>query len=82
MNKIIIGIDGMACGSCEAHVNDIIRRHFEIKKVTSSHIKNETIIICEKNIEESELKAVIELTGYRVISYKVEEAKKILFFYR
>lgn len=47
MKKITLKIDGMMCGMCESHVNDCIRRSFNVKKVKSSHIKNETVIITE-----------------------------------
>ena len=43
MNKYVLGIDGMGCGSCEAHVKDVIRRNFQYKKVIASHIKNQLI---------------------------------------
>ena len=38
MLKITLGIDGMQCSMCEAHINDTIRRS-PVKKVTSSHSK-------------------------------------------
>lgn len=82
MLKIILGIDGMGCGACEAHVNDVIRRNFKIKKVKSSHIKNETIIITPINISEQELHTVLDPTGYRVTSYQQVEAKKTLFSWK
>ena len=39
MYKITLDVDGMACGMCEAHVNDAVRKAFQVKKVTSSHMK-------------------------------------------
>lgn len=39
MYKITLDVDGMACGMCEAHVNDAVRKAFQVKKVTSSHSK-------------------------------------------
>ena len=39
MEKVILKIDGMICSMCESHINDVIRRNFDIKKVTSSHSK-------------------------------------------
>ena len=39
MVKITLEVEGMACGMCEAHVNDVIRKVFPVKKVTSSHTK-------------------------------------------
>jgi copper chaperone CopZ len=32
MIKTTIGIDGMMCGMCESHINDVIRREFKVKK--------------------------------------------------
>ena len=39
MVKITVGIDGMACGMCEVHINEAVRNAFPVKKVTSSHTK-------------------------------------------
>ena len=39
MIKTLVGIDGMMCDMCEAHMNDLFRNHFDIKKVKSSHKK-------------------------------------------
>ena len=37
MYKTTAKIDGMACGMCEAHVNETVRKAFAVEKVTSSH---------------------------------------------
>ena len=42
MTKTTLKIDGMMCGMCESHMNDAIRKAFNVKKVTSSHSKGET----------------------------------------
>lgn len=79
MIKTTVGIDGMACGMCETHVNDEIRKAFRVKKVTSSAGKGETVILAEEAIGEDELRKVLDPTGYRVISVSsevVEEKKK------
>ena len=39
MFETIIKVDGMACGMCEAHVNDAVRNAMRVKKVSSSHTK-------------------------------------------
>ena len=59
-------IYGMGCGMCEAHINDVIRRNFDVKKVKSSHIKNETIIKTLVELDENKIKEVIEPTGYEL----------------
>lgn len=80
MKKTVVKIEGMMCGMCEAHVNDVIRRNFKVKKVKSSHVKNEAVIISEGYIDENTLKSALLETGYKVLG--VEESdyvKKGLF---
>ena len=76
MTKITLKIDGMACGMCESHINDTVRKNFNVKKVTSSHSKGETVIIAEENIPESALKAAIDPTGYKMVGYAAEPYEK------
>ena len=76
MEKITVKIDGMMCGMCESHVNDAIRKSFDIKKVSSSHSKKKTEIISEEAIDEDKLRAVIDETGYTVLSVDSEPYKK------
>ena len=73
MKKITLGIDGMMCGMCESHINDCVRSHFKVKKVTSSKGKKETVILAEEPISEADLHAAIDPTGYTVTSYRIEE---------
>ena len=76
MIKTTVGIDGMMCGMCESHVNDVIRKSFDVKKVSSSHSKKKTEIISEEAIDEDKLRAVIDETGYTVLSVDSEPYKK------
>ena len=66
MFKITVDVDGMQCGMCENHVNEAVRGAFPVKKVSSSHSKKQTVIITEQDIDEQELKAVIDGTGYEI----------------
>lgn len=68
MIKITVEIDGMACGMCEAHINEAVRNAFPVKKVTSSRTKKETVILAEREIPEPELRKVIAEAGYDVMS--------------
>ena len=80
MFQITLKIDGMACGMCESHINDTIRRNFAVKKVTSSHRKGETEIIAETPPDEEALKKAIGEIGYTVVSVCTEPyVKKGLF---
>lgn len=64
MQQITVEVNGMACGMCEAHVNDAIRAAFSVKKVSSSRGKNQTVILCEEDLDEETLKTVIRESGY------------------
>lgn len=76
MLKITVKVDGIACGMCESHVNDAVRRTFPVKKVTSSHSKGETVIIAEQAIDEAALRSAIGATGYTVVSVASEPYEK------
>lgn len=80
MVKIILKVKGMACGMCESHINDTVRRQFHVKKVSSSHVKGKTEIIAETPLDEEKLKKAIGETGYEVLSVETEPyVKKGLF---
>lgn len=79
--KYTLKINGMACGMCEAHINDVVRKNFTVKKVSSSHLKKQTIILTTQEIEEELIKDKINQTGYTVEDIKKEtiEEKKGFF---
>ena len=72
MVKVELKIDGMACGMCEAHVNDALRNHFTVKKLKSSYKKGKTEFLAETAPTEAELHEVLDPTGYRLVEYKIE----------
>ena len=67
MYNYILKIDGMSCSMCEAHANDAIRNNFDVKKVKSSHKKNETLIVSNNKLDEEKLKDVLHKIGYEVL---------------
>lgn len=80
MIKTTVKISGMACGMCEAHVCDVIRRSFKVKKVTASHLKKEAVILTENALSDEEIKKALDPTGYRVLFVSSEKyVKKGLF---
>lgn len=73
MRRMVLKIDGMMCGMCESHINDCIRSHFAVKKVSSSHAKGETVILAPQDIDRAQLQAAIAATGYQLQSVTSEE---------
>ncbi len=81
MVKTVLKIDGMMCGMCESHMNELIRKNFEVKKVTSSAKKGETVVISEKEIDIPQAKKEIKDIGYELLSYETEPYEKKGFFH-
>ena len=76
MIETIVKVDGMMCGMCEGHINDAIRSHFQVKKVSSSHSKGQTVIRSQEPLDREQLIRVINDTGYKaldVVSRPVEK---------
>ena len=66
-NKTIVKVDGMMCGMCESHVNEAVRKAFpEVKRVSSSQAKAQTVIHSEQPLDEQKLRDAINATGYEV----------------
>jgi copper chaperone CopZ len=76
MIQTTIGIDGMMCEMCEAHINDAIRNAFSVKKVTSSRTRGEAIILSETPPNAEKLKQIITSAGYTFVSASSENAEK------
>ena len=74
MVKVNLTIDGMACGMCEAHINDVIRANCKPSKLKSSFKKGTSEFLCEDDEVPSEetLRAAIDATGYKLTGYTAE----------
>ena len=62
MIETIVQVDGMMCGMCESHINDAVRSHFQVKKVSSSHTKGQTVIQSQEPLDREQLVRVINDT--------------------
>ncbi len=77
MFKTTLGVEGMSCGMCEAHVNDAVRKAFPAaKKISSSRRKKLTEVISEVEPDADALRRAIDATGYRVTGCRVEPFEK------
>ena len=77
MIKTTLKIDGMMCGMCESHMNDLIRKNFQVKKVTSSAKDGETVIISDNEIDIPWAKKEIKEIGYELVSHILENNRNI-----
>ncbi len=76
MYETIVKIDGMMCGMCESHINDVIRKTCNPKKVKSSAKKNQATILSEDELDLNALEKAIEATGYHYVSAESKPYEK------
>ena len=77
MIKTTLKIDGMMCGMCESHVNDVIRRMIPVaRKVKSSARLGECTFVTEEMIDEDSIEKALKAIGYDVISIAFEPYTK------
>ena len=81
MIKTVLKIDGMMCGMCESHMNDVVRKSCSPKKVNSSAKSGETVVISEAPLDIPYLKQQIKDIGYELVSYTSEPYEKKGFFH-
>ena len=80
MVETVLKVNGMMCGMCESHINEVVRKTADVKKVTSSHTKGETVIVSEQPLDIDKLKAAIADTGYTVVGSETKPYEKKGFF--
>lgn len=76
MIKITMQVEGMHCGMCETHVNDVVRRVNGVKKVKSSHIKGITEVVADDGADIGLIRDGIVRQGYGVGEIKSEPYAK------
>lgn len=76
MTQTTIGIDGMTCEMCEAHINDAIRRNFTVKSAKSNRKKKQCVVVSEEPLDEDKIRSVIGETGYDLLSITSEPYQK------
>lgn len=77
MNKITVKIGGMACGMCEAHICDVIRRAFpDAKKVKASRKTGEAVFLTGETPDAGKLAKAITDTGYAFVSAEYAPYKR------
>lgn len=82
MKKLVLKIDGMKCGMCEAHVKDAIRSVCNPKHLKASHIKNEASMVIDDSENIDNIIARIEKDGYRVLDKELSDYEKKGFFFK
>ena len=80
MTETTVKIEGMMCGMCESHINDVFRSKFNVDNVSSSHTKGESKVISKEPLDEEAVKKAIEETGYHFVSLSSKPYVKKGFF--
>lgn len=59
-----LSVRKMMCGMCEAHIQDVIRKNFDVVKVKANRHKNVVKVLAKIPFDESKLAEVMNSTGY------------------
>ncbi len=76
MKQITVGIDGMMCDMCAAHVNDQIRRCFKVESVKADRKKKQAVIVAENEISADDMKKALDEIGYTFTGISVQDYQK------
>ena len=83
MNRITVKIDGMHCSECEAHVNALFRKSLDRAIViASSHFRNQTVILSDREMSDYEIRFALSGSGYRVLGIEHENGLKDSFSFK
>ena len=80
MVETILKVQGMMCGMCESHINEVVRKTAQVSKVSSPHTRGETVIVSEQELDIETLKQAIAATGYTVTGAETRPYEKKGFF--
>ena len=72
MIKTTIKVEGMMCPMCEKHVNEAVKKSFEVDEVVSSHDEGTTVITSKDPLDTDAVMAAINEAGYKAISAQAE----------
>ncbi|MGM9942092.1 MAG: heavy-metal-associated domain-containing protein [Bulleidia sp.] len=75
-------IEGMACAMCESHVQDLIHRNFDVRKVKADHRKGTVVITSRQPLSQQKLQESLSSIGYPLLSLSSRPvpSKHFLFF--
>lgn len=84
MFKITLGVEGMKCVKCEAHMEKALQNAFAAEKVTASHEKKEVVFFLAEDIAEEKLRSVVADAGYECthITKEPQEKKGVFGLFR
>lgn len=69
MVETTIGIEGMMCSMCEAHIQDCVRHAFPVRSAKASRHRKSCVIVSDEPLDEGRLRAAIAATGYEMTSF-------------
>lgn len=76
MIRTVIGISGMICSMCEAHISEAIRNAFPVRKAAVSRKQGNAVILSEKSLDETKLRRIVQQAGYVVRYIKEEKVER------
>ena len=67
MKDLVLIVDGMMCGACEAHVADAVRKAAKVKSVKAAHTSGKVDVVLDDGVDAHVIVQAIESEGYAVL---------------
>ena len=66
--KAEVGIKGMMCGHCEAHVKKALEALDGVQEAVPNKDENKAVLTLSGDISEAQVKAAVEDAGYEFVN--------------
>lgn len=82
MIETVLQIEGMSCTMCESHIQNLIHRNSDVRKVKADHRKGAVVITSDQQLSQQKLQEALSSIGYPLLSLSSEEIqqKRFLLF--
>lgn len=70
--KAEVGIKGMMCGHCEAHVKKALEALEGVQEAVANKDDNKAVLTLNSPIAEADVKAAVEDAGYEFVDYSAD----------
>lgn len=70
MKEVMVIVEGMMCGGCEARIQNALKAQKEVQEVKADHTTGKVVITLNEDLEEKVIREKIENLGFEVKEIK------------
>lgn len=70
MKEVMVIVEGMMCGGCEARIQNALKAQKEVQEVKADYTTGKVVIMLNEDLEEKVIREKIENLGFEVKEIK------------